>query len=94
MLVSPMGSKRTVLLMEPSELHMHERSRAEELLRHLLTFSQKRGRDGRRRCVFLSALIEYSAQARRCRPALQKGSGSWVCVVTGISGGLDMNVKY
>lgn len=45
---SPMCSERTVLLMEPSELHMHERGRRDEPLRHLTHFAQTRRTETRR----------------------------------------------
>lgn len=46
------ASKCAVLLMEPSELPMHERGRAEELLRHLQRFLKTRKKtETERRCV-------------------------------------------
>lgn len=74
-------SECTVLLMEPSELHTHERSRGEELLHHLYHFL-KWGR-WRRRSVRIH--INFNASKRLDLPCKKKVEA--LCVLTGISGG-------
>lgn len=87
---SPMCSKCTVLLMEPSELHMLERSRREEPLHHLQHFAQTRRTEMRRvrlHLIFSSCWHMDVHRGARARPVLTGFSGGWM-------GPLIVNVEF
>lgn len=69
--------------MEPSELHMHERSRAGELAASPLTFSRNE-EETEMRCVRCAHGIFSASRRVDLRREKEAGAG---CVLTGISGG-------